>query len=159
MKQIAGAINQFNQEDIATIEKDGKYTLDINGQPCEIELSDIEILTEDIPGWVVANLDNLTVALDVSLTKELKEEGISRELINRIQNYRKDLKFEVTDSIKITLQRNPEIDEAINNNISYICSETLADSLEFVDEIDNDGLFVTELVDKIESRLIITKSV
>lgn len=158
MKQIAAAVNQLNQEDIATIENDGKYTLDIDGQSCEIELADVDILTADIPGWVVANLDSLTVALDISLTKELKEEGISRELINRIQNYRKDLNFEVTDSINITLQRNPEIDEAINNNYSYICSETLAKSLEFVDEIQDDKVLVTELVDQIESRLLIAKS-
>jgi isoleucyl-tRNA synthetase len=158
MKQIAAAVNQFTKDDIAKIEAEGKYALDINGEACEIELSDVDILTQDIPGWVVANLDNLTVALDVSLTKELKEEGISRELINRIQNYRKDLNFEVTDSIKITLQKNPEIDEAINNNYSYICSETLAVSLDFVESIENDNVFVTELVDKIESRLLIAKS-
>ncbi len=158
MKQIAAAVNQFTQEDIAKIEGEGKYVVDIDGQACEIELVDVDILTEDIPGWVVANMDSLTVALDITLTKELKEEGISRELINRIQNFRKDMGLEVTDSIKISLQKNPEIDEAINNNYSYICSETLAESLDFVELIEDDNVFVTELVDKIESRLLISKS-
>ncbi len=157
MKQIAGAINQFNQDDISSIERDKKYLLKFDDQEIEIEITDVEIITEDIPGWVVTNLDNLTVALDISITPELKMEGIARELINRIQNYRKDQKFEVTDRIKIELLRNNEIDEAVIHNNSYICSETLAESLIFVDDLNNEEAFLVELTDDIQTQIKIVK--
>ena len=157
MKQIAGAINQFSQEDIAAIEADKKYLLKINDQKIEIEISDVEILTEDIPGWVVANMENLTVALDISITPELRAEGIARELINRIQNYRKDQKFEVTDRVKIELLRNNEIDEAIIHNNSYICSETLAESLTLVDKLSDENALLVDLTNDIQTRIKIVK--
>ena len=159
MKQIADAVNQFTQNDITRIENNKKYELNIDGQLIELELTDVEILTEDIPGWVVTNLDNLTVALDISLTPKLKEEGIAREFINRIQNYRKDQKFEVTDRIKIELVKNNEIDEAIIHNNSYICSETLAESLTFVDQLNNEKAIIIELTDDIQAQLQIVKIV
>jgi isoleucyl-tRNA synthetase len=96
-----------------------------------------EVLAEDVPGWQVANLGNLTVALDVTLTEELKQEGISRELVNRIQNLRKELGFEVTDKIRVRVKVHPYISEALKNNLSYICTEILADSLELVTELDS----------------------
>jgi isoleucyl-tRNA synthetase len=157
MKQIAGAINQFNQGDITAIENNKKYLLKFDDQEIEIEITDVEIITEDIPGWVVTNLDNLTVALDISITPELKKEGIARELINRIQNYRKDQKFEVTDRIKIELLRNNEIDEAVIDNNSYICSETLAESLIFVDDLSDEEALFVELTDDIQTRIKIVK--
>ena len=157
MKQIAGAINQFNQDDISTIENEQKYMLNIDGQDVEIELTDVEIITEDIPGWVVTNIDSLTVALDISITPELKEEGIARELINRIQNYRKDQKFEVTDRIKIELVKNNDIDEAIIHNNSYICSETLAESLTLVEDLNEVETLTVELTDDIQAQLRIVK--
>jgi isoleucyl-tRNA synthetase len=94
------------------------------------------VLAEDVPGWQVANLGNLTVALDVTLTEELKQEGISRELVNRIQNLRKELGFEVTDKIRVRIKDHPYISEALKNNLSYICAEILADSLELVKDLD-----------------------
>jgi isoleucyl-tRNA synthetase len=157
MKQIAGAINQFNQDDISSIENEQKYMLNIDGQDIEIELTDVEIITEDIPGWVVTNIDNLTVALDISITPKLKEEGIARELINRIQNYRKDQKFEVTDRIKIELVKNNDIDEAVIHNNSYICSETLAESLTLVENLNEVETLTVELTDDIQAQLRIVK--
>ena len=95
----------------------------------EILLSDVEIIAEDVPGWQVANLGKLTVALDVTITNELKQEGISRELVNRIQNLRKAKEFEVTDRISVRVSDHEYIAEAVKNNLSYICAEILADSL------------------------------
>ncbi len=157
MKQIASAINQFSQADINTIENEQKYLLQIEGQQLEIDLNDVEIITEDIPGWVVTNLDHLTVALDISITPELRDEGIARELINRIQNYRKDQRFEVTDRIKIILVKNNQLDEAIIHNNSYICSETLAESLTFVDHLNENDILQVELTDDIQARLKIER--
>jgi isoleucyl-tRNA synthetase len=101
----------------------------------------VEIIAEDVPGWQVTNLGKLTVALDVNITKELKEEGIAREVINRIQNLRKDLGFDVTDKIKVTLQSNDLITNAVENNLSYICAEILATSLELSPNI-NEGQMI-----------------
>lgn len=157
MKQIAAAINQFNKDDIAAIETDQKYLLKFDDQEIEIEIADVEIITEDIPGWVVTNMDSLTVALDISISPELKKEGVARELINRIQNFRKDQKFEVTDRIKIELLRNNEIDEAIIHNNSYICSETLAESLTLVEEISDEDTLLVELTDEIQTRIKIVR--
>lgn len=159
MKQIAVSINQFNQDDISNIETNGKYLLIIDGENVEIQLSDVEILTDDIPGWVVTNMDTLTVALDISISPELREEGIARELINRIQNYRKDQKFEVTDRIKIELDKNSYIDDAINNNNSYICSETLAESLTFVENLNDSNSLVVTLVENIQTHIKIIKTI
>jgi len=109
MKQIAGAVNAFTQDDIAKIEQDEKYLLNIEGQEIEILIADVEIITQDIPGWLIATMGNLTVALDVTLTPELIEEGIARDLVNRIQNLRKDKGFEVTDKISLKIEKNKEI--------------------------------------------------
>ncbi len=100
-----------------------------------VQLNDVEIIAEDIPGWQVTNLGNLTVALDVTITDELKQEGLSRELINRIQNLRKELNFEVTDRITVTLQKDNLITAAAEQNKSYICSEILADDLIITESI------------------------
>jgi isoleucyl-tRNA synthetase len=124
MKAVAQAINEFTQEDIATLESQGSFTLQATGHT--ISATDVEISAEDVPGWQVANLGKLTVALDVTLTEELKQEGISRELINRIQNLRKGNNFEVTDKINVRLSNHPLISEAVKNNLSYICAEILA---------------------------------
>jgi len=98
-------VNAFTQDDIARIEEDEKYMLDIEGQEVEILLTDVDIITQDIPGWLIANMGNLTVALDVTLSPELEEEGIARDLVNRIQNLRKDKGFEVTDKIRIIIEK------------------------------------------------------
>jgi isoleucyl-tRNA synthetase len=135
MKQISEAITNFTQEDISIIESSGNYPLLIDKQDIHITLEDVEIISEDIPGWLVANEERLTVALDVNITNELRQEGIAREFINRIQNLRKDSGFEVTDKINIRIQSNSAIDEAVNNFSDYIGSQTLANSIELVAEI------------------------
>jgi isoleucyl-tRNA synthetase len=127
MKAVADAINNFTQDNIAELEEKGSIL--ILDTKYSILNSDVEIIAEDVPGWQVANLGKLTVALDVTLTDELKEEGISRELINRIQNLRKTNGFEVTDRITVKLTKHPFIEKAVNNNLSYISAEILADSI------------------------------
>ena len=129
MKSVAAAIQSFSPENIAALERNGE--LAVSGTPYTIQLSDVEIIAEDVAGWQVANLGKLTVALDISITPELKKEGIARELINRIQNLRKDIGLEVTDRIKVSMSDIPEITEAATSNLSYIRTEILADSLIF----------------------------
>src|SRR5690606_22413625 len=133
MKIVTAAIQALGAEDIDTLEKNGTIALANTGYT--IGLEDVEIIAEDVAGWQVANLGNLTVALDIHITEELKKEGIARELINRIQNLRKDKDFEVTDRIKVTISQNKAIEEAAKDNLSYICTEILADSIDFVDVV------------------------
>ena len=133
MKALGAAIMAFSQQQINALEANGRCVVTIEGQDCEVLLSDVEIATQDIPGWVVANDGNLTVALDIQLTPELVDEGIARELVNRIQNIRKE-GFEVTDRIVVTLQSG-EWDNAINRHRDYICTETLCTSLTLVPEV------------------------
>ena len=115
----------------------------------------MEILAEDVPGWQVTNLGNLTVALDISITEELKQEGIARELVNRIQNLRKDLKFAVTDKINVIIQNHPYIRQAVNNNLLYICAEILADSLTLDDQGSKGEIIILE---NQELNIFITKA-
>ncbi len=157
MKQIAAAVNAFDQDDIIRIEQDKRYLISIDGQEVEILLSDVDILTEDIPGWLITGMGNLTVALDVTLTPELIEEGIARDLVNRIQNLRKDKGFEVTDKISLKIEKNNEISGAIQNNYDYICSETLAESLDLIEKLPEDDIIRVELADKLEASIIIEK--
>ena len=143
MKALGAAIMAFSQQQINALEADGRCVVSVEGQDCEVLLSDVEIATQDIPGWVVANDGNLTVALDIQLTPELVNEGIARELVNRIQNIRKE-QFDVTDRIVVELQSG-EWDSAINTHCDYICSETLCTSLTLVPEV-KDGTPI-ELLD------------
>ena len=152
MGLVTSKINQFTIDDIKQIEKYGKYQINSN---ITIELSDVEIFSSEIPGWEFISQDSLTVALDLSLTDSLIEEGISRELVNRIQNIRKDHGYKVTDKINIFVKKNEHVENAINNNLSYICSETLAKSLNFTDKI-NDEVNIN-LVDNISVSLQIKK--
>ena len=119
-------------------------------------MEDVEISTEDIPGWSVATQDHLTVALDLTLTPELKAEGLTRELVNRIQNLRKDIGLEVTDRIKLNIEKNETTDEVFNSFSKYICSETLA-RLHFVEKIDSEQLVEIELLEGTGVRLSIEK--
>ncbi len=157
MKQLATAVTSITQKEISTLEKDGRLTIEVEGQPVELLIDDVEILSEDIPGWQVASMGSLTVALDITLTPELLQEGIAREVINRIQNLRKDLGFEVTDKIMVKFQSQAEIDEAVNRNISYICSETLAQSFDVVDGIDDAKKVLIEITDKISTFIEIKR--
>jgi isoleucyl-tRNA synthetase len=157
MKQVAAAIIQFNQEDIAKIEKEQTYTLTINDEQITITLSDVEIISEDIPGWLVTNIGSLTVALDVNITESLREEGIARELVNRIQNLRKDKNFEVTDKINVKIQKHEAIVSAVLTNKIYICTEILANELELVDEITDKNGDLVEVDDTIKTLILINK--
>ena len=135
MKAVAAAVGELPQEAIAELEKNGSYTLSLTDGEAVIEAADVEIISEDIPGWLVANEGKLTVALEVTVTDELRREGIARELVNRIQNIRKSSGFEITDKIRIRLSKNQETDDAVNEYNSYICNQVLGVSLELVDEV------------------------
>ena len=155
MKAVAAAVAEMSQEAIGELEKNGKYTLNLDGAEAVIEAADVEIFSEDIPGWLVANEGKLTVALEVTITEELRREGIARELVNRIQNIRKSSGFEITDKIKITISKNTQTDDAVNEYNTYICNQVLGTSLELVDEVkdgtmlefDDFSLFVNVIKD------------
>ena len=143
MKQLAATIAQMSQEDILTFEKNGSFTFNIDGTEATVETADVEILSEDIPGWLVANEGRLTVALDITVTDELRREGYARELINRIQNIRKSNGYEITDKIYVTLAHHEETDAAIAEYGEYMARQILAESL-VVDNLQ-EGADVTEL--------------
>ncbi|MDA3905449.1 MAG: isoleucine--tRNA ligase [Bacteroidales bacterium] len=140
MKQIANGIKQIDKEGIKSLEKTGFYSLSLDDKNIEIGLDDVEIATQDIPGWLIATFGSYTVALDTTLTDELIFEGKARDLINKIQTLRKEKGFEVTDKIKVILQKHPDFDAVIENNFSYICSETLAESLSLSDKMQDDSV-------------------
>ncbi|MGJ5642770.1 isoleucine--tRNA ligase [Formosa sp. S-31] len=154
MKLIASEIGKFTAEDIKKIEQTGGVNIEINGKSLTLGLEDVEITSQDIEGWQVANEGNLTVALDITITDELRKEGIARELINRIQNLRKDSGFEVTDRINVKLQKNEAIVNAVQTNLEYIKAETLTAELEIMDLINN-GIDVD--FDNIQTKLFIEK--
>jgi len=135
MKAVAAAVAGMSQEDIVQFEKNGSFTFSLDGGDAVVEVADVEIFSEDIPGWLVANEGKLTVAIEVTVTDELRREGIARELVNRIQNIRKSSGFEITDKINITLSKNPNTDDAVNEYNSYICNQVLGNSLTLVDEV------------------------
>lgn len=157
MKQISAAIGSLDQEDIILFEKNGSYTLKLEGEEVNLRLDDVEIISEDIPGWLVANEGSLTVALDVTLTEELKEEGIAREFVNRIQNLRKESGFDVTDKIHVSIENLDEIAPAVRKHSVYIGSQTLADHIELSSfEETKDVSWVD--IDNIPVRIRIRKS-
>ena len=137
MKAVAAAVAEMSQEAITELEKNGSYTLQLDGVDVVVEAADVEIFSEDIPGWLVANEGKLTVALDVTVTEELRREGVARELVNRIQNIRKSSGLEITDKIKITLSKNQQTDDAVNEYKDYICNQVLGTSLTLTDEVEN----------------------
>ena len=137
MKNVAALVAEMSQDAINELERNGKYTLTLDGAPADIELADVEIISEDIPGWLVTNDGKLTVALEVTITEELRQEGLARELVNRIQNIRKSKGFEITDKIRIVLSKNTLTDTAVTQFNNYICSQVLAESLSLSDAINN----------------------
>jgi isoleucyl-tRNA synthetase len=152
MKVVAGIVSNMSAEALAKFEAEGEFK--VPDTDYVISLEDVEIVAEDIPGWQVTNLGNLTVALDVTITEELKQEGLSRELINRIQNLRKELNFEVTDRITVSLQNHNLIANAVALNKTYICSEILADDINFLENIENANKVV---IDDVELQILISK--
>lgn len=157
MKQLAEKLSTLLQPEISILESVGKLNLEVVGEPVEVLAGDVEILSEDIPGWQIASMGTLTVALDITITPALWQEGIAREVINRIQNLRKDKGFDVTDKIVVKFQSVAEIDEAVNHNISYICSETLAQSFDVVDLIEEPEKVSVELTDTISTFILIDR--
>ncbi|HXP51326.1 MAG TPA: DUF5915 domain-containing protein, partial [Bacteroidia bacterium] len=157
MKEGASVINAFTQAQIREIESKGTYKISLSGKEVELALTDVEIASEDIPGWHLASDNKITVALDITITPELMEEGIARELINRIQNLRKDRNFEVTDKITLKIKKNVAVDSAIKNNFTYICAETLAASLEMVEVIDEGEAIDVEVADNVSTSIFINK--
>ncbi|MDX6191498.1 isoleucine--tRNA ligase [Flavobacterium sp. Fl-318] len=154
MGLISKEIQGFSADQINQLDKEGTLDIVIAGNNVTLSLEDVEITSQDIEGWLVANSGGITVALDITITEELKNEGIARELVNRIQNIRKDSGFEVTDKIKVQLKRSGLLEEAILKNEAYIKSETLTDSLVFVDALENG----TEIeFDDIKTTILISK--
>ena len=137
MKALAAAIQAMSQDEINAFEKAGTFTLTVEGQEAMIERADVEIISEDIPGWLVANEGRLTVALDITVTENLRKEGLARELVNRIQNLRKSSGYDITDKISVTVLSNDGMDEAIKDFNSYIANQVLAVSVEITDVISD----------------------
>ena len=152
MKEVAAVLTALSQEEIARFEKEGTFA--IPNTSFVVDLSDVEMMAEDVPGWQVATLGALTVALDIHVSEELKQEGIARELVNRIQNLRKDQDFLVTDRIQVRLSDEQTISPAVNNNLAYICAEILADSLVLESNLNTTETFE---IDDIKLFVSITK--
>lgn len=157
MKQIAIAVSLLTPEQISLLEKDGKIRLDFEGNNLELVDTDVEITTQDIPGWLISTIGSLTVALDITINDDLRDEGIAREVVNRIQNIRKDKQFEVTDKIVIILEKKPGLEEAITKNIEYICSETLAESLTMVGQVENSIAQTIDITEDIATQIVVNK--
>jgi isoleucyl-tRNA synthetase len=136
MKGVAAQMDTLSQEQIAELETNGTIGINVDGNDLTVEVADVEIISEDIPGWLVSNEGALTVALEVELTEELKQEGMAREIINRVQNIRKDSGFEITDRISIVLSPNDEVQQAVKVFGDYIKTQVLADSINIA---PNDG--------------------
>lgn len=152
MKEVAHLISNFSQEDIARLERDGYIELVLEDQTFTVDADEVTVTSEDIPGWQVATSGNLTVALDITITEDLRNEGIARELVNRIQNLRKEKGFEVTDRIRVKLEEADGVKNAVKNNLAYICAEILGDSLELAqrDRLNGDTIEMEDMDLRIE---------
>lgn len=156
MKQVAAAISAMSQHDIAVLEKDGSIRLDINGTEAVVDKADVEIISEDIPGWLVANDGNITVALDITISDELRREGIARDIVNRVQNIRKSRGYDITDKINLVFASNEATDDALRDYADYIARQVLADSVSVGDaDLSGDGLETLDL-DGVNLNVIIT---
>jgi isoleucyl-tRNA synthetase len=155
MKAISELVKGFGQDDIAQIEQNNGWSGTVEGTEIQLDLSDFEINAQDIPGWLVASENGLTVALDITISDQLKSEGIAREIVNRVQNLRKDSGFDVVDRILIQVDTTPEIQAAITQNKGYICDEVLANDILFTQL--NEGAFITEIEAAGDTKLELTK--
>ena len=156
MKAVAAAITSMSQQEIASLEKNGNITLNIDGNDAVIEAVDVEIISEDIPGWLVANEGNITIALDVTITEELKQEGIARDIVNRVQNIRKSRDYDITDKINLVFAPNADTDAAINAYSDYIARQVLATSISVGNIEGAEGVETLE-IDEIKVDVSITK--
>ena len=153
MKGIANAMGELSQDEISALQTAGSINVSVDGQDVTVEAADVEIISEDIPGWLVSNEGNLTVALEVELNDELRNEGMARELINRIQNIRKDNGFEITDRINVVITPDASVEAALQGYAEYIKTQVLADSVELA---VNDG--VKAAVDELNINIKVTKA-
>lgn len=151
MKEIATAVSAFSQDEIVTLERQGSYAIVLGGQEVVIAREDVEISSEDIPGWLVATENELTVALDITLSPELLQEGMARDIVNRLQNLRKDRDYELTDKIYVKIKPVEGLAQAVQRNFSYICSEVLAEKLELTDSIEPKHAVEIELEDDLRT--------
>lgn len=158
MKQISGEISAFSQQDISDLERNGSFILNLGGEHVVLSLEDVEIQTEDIPGWLVASEGGLTIALDINLTEELKQEGIAREFINKIQNIRKESNFEVTDRIILKIQKHDFYNLAVESFREYISNQTLASELVMIDQIDESNSNLVEIDTDVEARILVVRN-
>jgi isoleucyl-tRNA synthetase len=156
MKSIAEKIQQLNQEEIVTLERNGTYDVKIGEENITISVEDVEIAVEDVPGWLVATENNLTVALDITLTEELKQEGVARDIVNRLQNLRKDRDYELTDRILVKIKPVQGLNEAVQSNFNYICTEILAEKLELTEVIEESKAVEIELEDNLKTLVEIS---
>jgi isoleucyl-tRNA synthetase len=154
MKAVSNLLGQVTQEQIRMLEKDGHYSLQVDGEDLILQTSEVEITSEDIPGWLVASKGQLTVALDVTITEELEHEGNAREFVNRIQKIRKDSGFELTDRIEVGVMAENGLKNSLAQFKDYICAEILADKLEFLPE-NNSGIEIE--VNDIQLKVIVSK--
>ena len=154
MKNVAQTIDSFEQEEISILEKEGEISILLNEKNVTLSLEDVIISSQNIEGWLVASSGGITVALDVTISPSLRNEGIARELVNRIQNLRKDSGFEVTDRVEVEIEQHEKLQTAVNENLDYIKEETLTEVLHFEKKITN-GIAVT--FDGIETKLSIKK--
>jgi isoleucyl-tRNA synthetase len=157
MKAVQSFAADHTQAIISGIEKNNKFDIKIEGDTITLEPEDVEIIPIDIPGWKVANSGPITVALDITLTEPLKQEGIAREIVNRIQNIRKDKGFEVTDRINIKVLQNDALNDAIKNNLNYICSETLTSNLQLVEQLEQQTSMLIEVDEKLNTYISVEK--
>jgi isoleucyl-tRNA synthetase len=154
MKAIAAAVGQLGQEDIQKIEREGELMLELDNKSVTLQLTDVEITSQDIEGWLVASSGPLTVALDITIDEALKKEGIARELVNRIQNIRKESGFEVTDKIDIKILKDGFVESAVSSNEDYIKTETLTAELNLEEQLD-EGVAIA--FDEVNTKLFIQK--
>jgi len=148
----------LDAEQIRAFEQEGSLEIQLDEGPVTLETGDIEVVSQDIPGWLVAVDGELTVAMDMTISEALAHEGMARELVNKVQNLRKDLDYELTDRIRLTVEAASEVAEAIDNNKDYICAETLAESLELVETLDSSDTYSVLLVEGVNTRLSIERS-
>ncbi len=156
MKQISVVVARFSQEDIRKLEQHGALSIIIENTAVDLFPADVEITTEDIPGWSVTTQNKLTVALDMTLTPELMHEGLARELVNRVQNLRKDLGFDVTDHIVLEVQAEGDFKQALEQFNDYICAETLA-VLHLKDQLNGRDITENEITESVKTKIRITK--
>jgi isoleucyl-tRNA synthetase len=134
MKAMAAIVQAFGQDQIRQLENDGNIEVSLNGNPTQLLLEDVDIATQDMPGWLVASENGATVALDITITDELHREGMAREFVNRVQNLRKDIGLDLTDRIQVLFKADPAVQESVNHFNTYICGEVLAHAIQITTE-------------------------